>query len=354
MVELREVFEMVTKQTEPDLDSWKQQEDRQRRRARNQKLVAISVAAAAVVAAGVFVFATRPGNGSTPVDQAPTPVPFVTTPPIGAQFVTPDGTPVRQFPGSFTDGYSLQLSPDGTTIAYVDGNGYVHSVGVDGTNEQVLTGAGNTNDGDAQNHLSWSPDGAQIAYASTGNIYVMSADGIDQRQLTDAPGGLGDYYPAWSPDGATIAYWEGSPTGEDGGPSDSEIYTIPASGGGATRLTNNVVSNIEPAWSPDGTQIAYWDGGALLIMQADGSNKHSVYGHEGGAWAPSWSPDGRSIAFITYIRNLPVEQGGAPVMQLRTIELRTGNVSKLPVHSLTDWNGPQWVSAREILINRYS
>src|SRR6266516_1351781 len=123
MMELREVFEMVTKQTEPDLDSWKKQEDRQRRRARNQKVAAIAVAAAAVVAIGVFVLATRPGGGTTSIDQAPTPVPFVPTPPIGAQLVAPDGTPVQQIPvavrplsiaidGSHTGSEAFQLSPD--------------------------------------------------------------------------------------------------------------------------------------------------------------------------------------------------------------------------------------------------
>jgi Tol biopolymer transport system component len=88
-------------------------------------------------------------------------------------------------------------------------------------------------------------------------------------------------------------------------------------------------------------------------MQADGSNKHSVYGREGGAWAPTWSPDGKSIAFITYVGNLPTGKGGAPLMQLRTIDLKSAMVIKLNVHSATDWNGPQWVSDGEILINRY-
>jgi Tol biopolymer transport system component len=363
MLELREVFEMVTKQTEPDLDSWKKQGDRQRRTARNRRLGAIAVAAAVIVGVGVFILASRPGNGTTPIDQAPTPVPFVTTPPIGVQLVAPDGTPVQQIPvalrpisvatdGSHTGTEAFQLSPDGTTLAYMD-SGYVHTVRVDGTDDRVLTGAGNTNTGDAMDHVAWSPNGSQLAYSFGGNIYVMNADGSDQHLVTHAPGGLGDFYPTWSPDGTTIAFWEGTPSGEDGGPSDSEIYTVPATGGDATQLTNNDVSNIEPAWSPDGTRIAYWNGGGLYVMRSDGTHERSVYGTPGGAWAPSWSPDGGSIAFITFVRNLPDEQG-SPLMQLRTIELEKGNVSKLPVHSLTDFNGPQWVSDGKILINRYN
>ena len=61
MSELREVFEMVTKQTEPDLDSWKEQQERQRRTAHNRKIGAIA-AVAAIVAALVLVFVTRPAE----------------------------------------------------------------------------------------------------------------------------------------------------------------------------------------------------------------------------------------------------------------------------------------------------
>ena len=353
MHDLREVFEMVTKQTEPDLDSWKQQEDRQRQRSRNRRFAVLALVAALALAFGVFALVSRPGSGATSVTQPPTPsVPFVTTPPIGAQLVAPDGTPIRQLPGSFSDDSSLQLSPDGTTLAYMSG-GYVHTVRVDGSDDRTLTGAGNTNQGDAFDHVVWSPDGSQLAYAFTGNIYVMNADGSDQHAITRSPGGLGYYYPVWSING-TITFWGGSPTGEDGGPADAEIYTVPATGGTVTRLTHDAVHDIEPAWSPDGSRIAYWHDGALRIMRADGTKKREVYAGNGGAWAPAWSPDGKNIAFITYIGNLPAEKGGAPLMQLRTIELKTERVKKLNVHSVTDWNGPQWVSDSEILINRYN
>lgn len=119
-----------------------------------------------------------------------------------------------------------------------------------------------------------------------------------------------------------------------------------------TRLTHDADSDIEPAWSPDGSRIAYWHYGTLRIMGADGGHSREVYAPKGGAWAPAWSPDGTSIAFISYVRNLPGD--GAPLMQLRTIDLKRERVTKLDVHSVTDWNGPQWVSDGEILINRYN
>jgi hypothetical protein len=71
MAELKEVFEMVTKQTEPDQDSWSQQERRQRRTARNRKVGAFVVAAAIGLAAVGLFLATRPGgNTATPAGDA--------------------------------------------------------------------------------------------------------------------------------------------------------------------------------------------------------------------------------------------------------------------------------------------
>jgi hypothetical protein len=70
MPELREVFEMVTKQTEPDLDAWREQERRQRRQSRNRKLGALAIAAAIGVVAVVLVIrAADEGTGTQPAGQ---------------------------------------------------------------------------------------------------------------------------------------------------------------------------------------------------------------------------------------------------------------------------------------------
>jgi hypothetical protein len=70
MSELREVFEMVTKQTEPDVDTWKEQEQRQRRTGRNRKIGALALAAAiGIVAAIVVIRAVDDGTGARPGGQ---------------------------------------------------------------------------------------------------------------------------------------------------------------------------------------------------------------------------------------------------------------------------------------------
>jgi hypothetical protein len=70
MAELKEVFEMVTKHTEPDLESWKEQEQRQRRATRNRRIGAFAVVAAIGLAAAVLILGTRPDeSATTPVDE---------------------------------------------------------------------------------------------------------------------------------------------------------------------------------------------------------------------------------------------------------------------------------------------
>ena len=71
MPELREVFEMTTKQMgEPDLNSWQEQERRQRRASRNKKIGAFAVVAAIAVVAVVWIAGTRGGQDTTtPADQ---------------------------------------------------------------------------------------------------------------------------------------------------------------------------------------------------------------------------------------------------------------------------------------------
>jgi Tol biopolymer transport system component len=184
----------------------------------------------------------------------------------------------------------------------------------------------------------------------------MDADGSNVRQLTTDPNG--DYYPAWSPDGSTIAYWNGATTGQDGGPMDAELYTIPATGGTPTRLTDNDIPDIEPAWSPDGGQIAYLstDRFDLRVMRADGTGDRAVYTHGNSGAAPSWSPDGTKIAFLSCCWS--AYGYPPPLLRVQVVTLATGDATVLTVdgHAVTvhtDLNGPSWTPEGTLLINRF-
>ena len=148
--------------------------------------------------------------------------------------------------------------------------------------------------------LNAAPASGRIAFHSDrdGNyeIYVMNADGSGVTRLTN--NSIDDLNPAWSPDGRRIAFH----SDRDG---NFEIYVMNADGSGVTRLTNNSAYDGDPAWSPDGARIAFesfrsprdgnWE---VYVMNADGSgvtrltNNYSASDNN-----PTWSPDGTRIAF---------------------------------------------------------
>jgi len=126
----------------------------------------------------------------------------------------------------------------------------------------------------------------RVAFVSTrdGSPWIYVADSIGVRRL--APGDE----PAWSPDGTTIAYQ--SPDG----------ISLMSADGTDNRIIRR--GGTQPAWSPDGTQIAFADGG-IRTMRSDGSfdrllvdNAFIQRGDE--MQRPAWSRDGRRIAFVRY------------------------------------------------------
>lgn len=208
----------------------------------------------------------------------------------------PDGRRQTRLTLVDDDARGAQLSPDGRSIAYAvsqaNGDGQVHVMRADGTDDRTLTREG------SNFQPSWSPDGSLIAYsgsrAGQADIFVMGSDGTNPRQLTDHP--ASDWAPAWSPDGASIAF-----NSDRAGTFD--LYRIDADGGDPIPLTAGPADDFNPAWSPDGSRVAFTSnrGGdyAIWITTAEGTDEPSLLPTGGNAYMPSWSPDGSLIAFTS-------------------------------------------------------
>ena len=127
-------------------------------------------------------------------------------------------------------------------------------------------------------------------------IYVSRTDGTGLVRLVE---GLGDISgPAWSPDGTRLAFHAFSKTN-----AAWDIYVQNADGSGLTNLTDHRADDFEPTWSPDGRQIAFLSDrdqsgkAEIYLMNADGTRPTRLTWHAATQSRPAWSPDGRQIAF---------------------------------------------------------
>jgi Tol biopolymer transport system component len=173
----------------------------------------------------------------------------------------------------------------------------------DGTGQTQLTNSETpepTNVTAGEHGPAWSSDGERIAYIGTtpdssAIIFVMNADGSGETQLTTGRAVIPfSGKPAWSPNGTTIAYADWT-SGHQG------IFLINADGSGVTRLTDG--TDAGAAWSPDGTKIAFvrtlvGRGDDVYVVNTDGSGLTRLTRDPGDSrHYLAWSPDGTKITF---------------------------------------------------------
>jgi hypothetical protein len=186
--------------------------------------------------------------------------------------------------------------PDWTGLFVLNADGTETRLVVHGPGAPEILGTGG----------SFSPDGSKVAFATYGGMYTVDADGGTPRLL--AQGGAN---PTFSPDGTKIAYFEflGIP--------GHTLRVMNADGTGDRVLLDSRAVNclrptlgIRPAWSPDGTQIAFWCSRetGIQVVGADGSGLSTLIVN---GKNPYWSPDWSRIAVeVPWRRDIPITTRG--------------------------------------------
>jgi dipeptidyl aminopeptidase/acylaminoacyl peptidase len=259
--------------------------------------------------------------------------------------------PARRFSHGKRD-HSPRWSPDGKYLAFVSDRGeksQVFLAPLDGGEARQLTHA---KWGISQ--PAWSPDGKQIAYAArTGDykepkerkgieknapriirdlrykmdgigfydsrrlhIFVCDVESGEERQVTD--GDFFDDQPSWSPDGRTIAFVSDRERARNRRHWRADVWSVPAKGGRARKLTPSRGGAAHPTYSRDGKWIAYAghengdEGSAknthLMIVPAKGGVPRSIseaLDRPAAGWPAfasgrsfCWSRDSRSVYFL--------------------------------------------------------
>ena len=164
-----------------------------------------------------------------------------------------------------------------------------------------------------------SPDNSQIAVShhaqedAKSRIYILPLKGGMPMLVTEKGP---SYLHGWSPDGQTLAY-----CAERGGHYD--IYTISVDGGEEKQLTNLPGLDDGPEYSPSGEHIWFNSTRTGLMqvwrMGTNGSNPEHMVKEEANCWFPHVSPDGQWVAYIAYAKG-DVEPGDHPAN--KNVELR--------------------------------
>lgn len=219
------------------------------------------------------------------------------------------------------DAFQPAFSPDGTRIAYiqrVESSSDLLVMPASGGEPVRLTAAGSSSPLHSYERIyqslwvfypAWSPDGAELAFASQAappygspaaeyrfSLFVAPSGGTGgQQQLyADAMGHVGRM--AYAPDGATIVF-AFAPVGEDA----PRLYRYSRATGTAEPLPSVPEGSYDPAFSPDGRWLAFAARGGgrtdIFAMPAGGGTPIRLTSL-GGARAPAFAPDGHLLAFL--------------------------------------------------------
>ena len=287
-----------------------------------------------------------------------------------------------------------RLSPDGSTVAFtrttidLDARAYrsaIWTVPFGGGEARQLTG-GTARDRGA----SWSPDGRWLAFLSDregnkGQLFVIPTDGGEARQLTTGLAGVEGA--TWSPDSTCLVFSSRVRPAEEPSILDApappplreirrikyrfdgrglldgrtHLFVVALDGSAPRQITDGDWDDSAPAWSPDGTSVAFasdrtetrdWqDSSDIYVVPAAGGEARQLTRSTHALGAPSWSRDGKTIACLGRTVDAPSgantrlwivpASGGDPVCLTADLDvsigsdvltdLRAGHVTQAPI-----------------------
>ena len=212
-----------------------------------------------------------------------------------------DGSDQRRLTSGSDWEFGPQWSPDGRRLAYmmwddsactpVSGSGCavpdVWTVDADGSGQRKVL--------DSAFQPRWFPDGSKLLFQrydahpdrATLGVYLVSSDGTDVRQLVRAPLWASERAPpAWSPTGRTIVYGVGM----------GAVRLHLLSGDGRKRRFLAVGTS--PAWSHDGSRIAFARTSGIWVIPSRGGRPRRIAAASAGTLPfPAWSPSGKQLAY---------------------------------------------------------
>ena len=243
--------------------------------------------------------------------------PIQATVPAGQATATPTPKPIY-------NGYP-SVSPDGSHIAFTSNRGGdedLFVISADGTGERQLT-----HTPEAEVGLQWTSDGKAVVFSvlanDTSRLYAIGLSGENQREIGGVPGRT----PMLAPDGKRLVYMAGTWTA-------TRLMVSALDGSNARQINDGVPIAWNNHWSPDGKRIAFTgknesgEGLAVFVMNADGSERHQVThitSAEGNAQSPVWSSDGGQLAI--QVSNLKTHSA-----HIWIVVLGSGEARKLAAH----------------------
>ncbi len=181
----------------------------------------------------------------------------------------------------------------------------------------------------------------QIVFNFAGDLWIVNRDGGDARRLTSDVGD--ERNPAFSPDGSMVAF-----TGEYDG--NRDVYVIPVSGGEPRRLTFHPGDDYVAGWTPDGKNVLFASWGnsfrhaefQLYTVPLEGGFPKELpipIGIEA-----TYSPDGSHLAYVPHIQWQEAwkRYHGGQTTPIWIADLKDSSITKVPRENSND-HYPMWV-----------